>query len=320
MKVFKKILNTIINILIVLVLLTSILIAVMALSSKSSGISTIFGYTIQTIQSDSMVGGSPDGYEGGDFASGDIIIAKATGFTNDGVYEIGDIVTYTAETTDGGTALIVHRIVDAVDRDGIDVYQTWGDNRAVSEVPDQDSVEEYLTPSQIGSVFYSADYHGKIIRGLGGALDFIKSQTGFFLVVLLPMIIFFLYEMIRVVLNASNYRKARTDEEKQAAVDEALAAAGASAASPGMSAEELEQFRQFQAFRKMQQQQQAKSDAQSETPSEPQPAEPAESRPVSRYEQYKAQQEAAESQPAPEPAEPADEFPAAPAADNSVEE
>ena len=43
--------TNVINILIVLVLVVSLLIAVMALTSKASGISTIFGYTIQPIQS-----------------------------------------------------------------------------------------------------------------------------------------------------------------------------------------------------------------------------------------------------------------------------
>ena len=69
MKVLKSILNTVINILIVAVLIISIVVAALALTSKSSGISTIFGHTIQVIVSDSMAGGS-DEFEGGDFARG----------------------------------------------------------------------------------------------------------------------------------------------------------------------------------------------------------------------------------------------------------
>ncbi|MBR2714738.1 MAG: hypothetical protein IKB73_00835, partial [Ruminococcus sp.] len=93
MKVVKGIFNTIINILIVLVLVVSVLVATLALTSKSSGISTIFGYTVQVVVSDSMAGGSSE-YEGGDFEKGDVIIGKATDFDSTRTYKEGDIITY----------------------------------------------------------------------------------------------------------------------------------------------------------------------------------------------------------------------------------
>lgn len=269
-RVLKAIINTIINILIVLVLITSLLIAVMALTSKSSGISTIFGYTIQPIQSDSMKGGSPDGYGGKDFQKGDLMIAKATGFDDKAEYDMGDIITYRTEDTSGNPMLMSHRIVDVVTgRDGVTRYQTWGDNREMAQVPDQSDVNEYLVASDIGSLYYSKNYEGTILKGWGAPLDFIRTQQGFFFVVLLPMIIFFMYALVRVVLSATGYKKAKTEEEKDEAVKEAvaeaLAAKGADTqATPanGMTAEELEQFRQFQEFRKMQK-------AQSEQAAEP---------------------------------------------------
>lgn len=264
-KIAKAILNTIINILIVLVLITSLLIAVMALTSKSSGISTIFGTTIQPIQSDSMKGGSPDGYEGGDFQKGDLMLAKATNYDTSAVYDLGDIVTFKIQDTDGNDALISHRIVNVVkDENGTYSYQTQGDNREMAKVPDQLDESDYIHAQDIASVFYSDDYQGKILKGLGAPLDFLRTQMGFFLVVLLPMIIFFMYALIRVVLSAVGYKKAKTDEAKDAAVKEAVAAAlaerdnetaqsGVSSGTPsGMTDEELEQFRQFQAFQKMQ--------------------------------------------------------------------
>ena len=266
-RVLKAIINTIINILIVLVLITSLLIAVMALTSKSSGISTIFGYTIQPIQSDSMKGGSPDGYGGKDFQKGDLMIAKATGFDDKAEYDMGDIITYRTEDTNGNPVLMSHRVVDVVTgRDGVTRYQTWGDNREMAQVPDQSDVNEYLVASDIGSLYYSKNYEGTILKGWGAPLDFIRTQQGFFFVVLLPMIIFFMYALVRVVLSATGYKKAKNEEEKDEAVKEAvaeaLAAKGADTqATPanGMTAEELEQFRQFQEFRKMQKAQQEQS-------------------------------------------------------------
>lgn len=263
-KVVKAILNTIINIMIVLVLIVSILIAVMALTSKASGISTIFGYTIQPIQSDSMKGGSPDGYEGGDFEKGDLMIAKATNFDSNAVYDLGDIITYVTVDSAGGEILMAHRIVDVVkNQDGNFVYQTQGDNRLMAQVPDQEEVSEYLTASDIASVFYTKDYEGKIIKGAGSVLDYLGTQQGFFFVVLLPMIIFFMYAMVRVVLSAAGYKKSKAEEDKNEAVEAAVAAAlaakeandansSAAAAPEGMTAEQMEQFKQFMEFQKMQ--------------------------------------------------------------------
>lgn len=285
-RVVKAILNTIINILIVLVLVTSLFIAVISLTSKSTGISTIFGYTIQPIQSDSMKGGSPDGYGGKDFQKGDLVIAKATNFNADAKYALGDIITYKTVDTDGNDLLMSHRIVDVnTSPQGLVKYQTWGDNREMATVPDQENVEEYITASDIASLFYSSNYQGIVLKGWGAPLDFLKTQQGFFFVVLLPMIIFFLYALVRVVLSASNYKKAKADEDKDEAVKAAVAAAlaekgvkqddtqavantpaPADAPAPQMSAEEMEQFRQFQEFQKMQK---AQQEAQKQPAEEP---------------------------------------------------
>lgn len=248
MKVFKSILNTIVNILIVLVLIISVLVATLALTSKSSGISTVFGHTIQVVMSDSMAGGS-DEYAGGDFEKGDVIIGKATKFDINEDYEVGDIVTYKGYlqgNEDLGEQLICHRIVAVEERDGYEVYQTQGDNRSVSQLPDQDNVNEYISADYIGAVFHTDDYDGIVIPGLGKAYEFINSQLGFFLCILLPMIIFFLYVLVRVVINAVDYKRAKEEEKKEQEREKE------SPATPQMSAEEYEQFKQFMAFKNMQ--------------------------------------------------------------------
>lgn len=250
MKVVKGIFNTIINILIVLVLVVSVLVATLALTSKSSGISTVFGYTVQVIMSDSMDGGS-DEYEGGDFRSGDVIIGKATKFDPFTTYAEGDIVTYLG-TLEGyeqlGDQLICHRIVDVQEYEGITVYQTQGDNRSVSQIPDQSSVDEYITAAAIGAVFHTENYDGIKIAGLGRVYQFINSQMGFFLCILLPMIIFFLYVLIKVVINFVDYKRAKEEEKKE----QDKPAQSADTTAPQMTAEEYEEFRQFQEFKNRQ--------------------------------------------------------------------
>lgn len=291
-KVVKTIINTIINILIVCVLIASLLIAVMALTSKANaGMSVIFGHTIENIQTDSMKGGS-DEYKGGDFAKGDVIISKFTDniFTNE--YKVGDIVTYkTGDINgDGIEDNVCHRIIEVYDDNGTKCYRTKGDNNSDADQA-QGDYSSYLRASDISSVFYSDNfegepYEGKIIKGFGNILAFLQTRMGFFLCVLLPMIIFFMYELVRVVMNTANYKKAKAEEDKdeavKAAVAEALSSKGVSdseavAENAGekpaeetvnMTAEELEQFKQFQAFQKMQKAQQEAAEDKPETPTE----------------------------------------------------
>lgn len=278
-RIVKTILNTIINILIVLVLLTSVLIAALSLSSKANnGVATIFGYSFHTIQTASMDGGNPK-YPGGDYKVGDLVIGKEKG-ASDRDYVAGDIISYRTQNDENQTVLICHRIIDVADDNGVKIYQTMGD---ANDAPDQYEKQDYLHNYDIASVCYDADYHGTVLKGWGKPLDFIRQPTGFFFVVLLPMIIFFMYEIVRVVLNAMSYKKSKEEESKEnaekekdeavkAAVAAALAANGttvsaetsspktdekpAEASAPQMSAEEMEQFRQFQEFQKMQKAQQ----------------------------------------------------------------
>lgn len=242
MKVFKSILNTIVNILIVLVLVVSVLVATLALTSKSSGISSIFGYSVQVIQSDSMKGGNPD-YEGGDFQQYDVLICKTTKFDPSAVYEVGDIVTFKGELAGNehlGEQLICHRIVDVKDLNGNKVYQTQGDNRKITPVPDQMEDYEYIFAESIASVYHTDDFDGKKLAGVGKVYEFINSRKGFFFCILLPMIIFFLYVLIKVVIEAVNYKNAKALEEREKNGDSKPA---------NMSDEEYEQFKEFMALK-----------------------------------------------------------------------
>ena len=292
-RIALKIGNIIINTLIILVLITSVVIATLALTSKANdGVPQIFGHSFHTIMSPSMEGGS-DQFEGGNYNVGDLVIGKATKGNTNEVYEIGDIVVYTTknDNTPDGVEMIVHRVVAREQNDnGTYIYTTKGDNN-----PTEDTATH--TAADIVAVTYDHDYNGAILRGVGNALNYIRSSQGFFLVVLLPMIIFFLYEIVRVVMNALSYKKSKSEEDKadverekqeavEAAVKAALAAVGKDGAAPAaesapqenaetpagsspddsaeapaapapeMSAEQLEQFKQFLAFQEAQKAQQ----------------------------------------------------------------
>ncbi|MBR2714578.1 MAG: hypothetical protein IKB73_00015, partial [Ruminococcus sp.] len=156
---------------------------------------------------------------------------------------------YLQGNEDLGEQLICHRIVAVDEYLDYTVYQTQGDNRSICEIPDQEEPEEFVRPDQIGAVFHTDSYDGIIIKGVGKAYEFINSQLGFFLCILLPMIFFFIYVLIRVVINSVEYKKAKEDEKNEKEKEENGAN---NTDAPQMSAEEYEQFKQFMAFKNAQ--------------------------------------------------------------------
>ena len=210
MKIFKKILNTVINVLIVFVLIISVLMAALALTSKSSGISNILGYAPISVQSDSMV---PT------FAKGDLIISKM--IDENTQLNVDDVITF-ATVINGEDANNTHRIIKIEEEQGVTLYRTKGDNNPTE---DED-------PVLLESIY--AVYTGNCLKGWGNVLDFLKSQNGFFFAILLPMIIFFLYEAVRFVRNLVAYNREKAIEEATAA-----AAAIQAQATGGLSEEEM---------------------------------------------------------------------------------
>ena len=194
----SKILHITVDVLVILVLIVSVLIATLSLTSKSSGVPNIFGIAPLSVQSDSM---------SGTFETGDLIFCKVT---NDPSFEYqkDDIVTFPIEIN-GVEVLNTHRIAEVIKDDNNTYYQTQGDNKDTNPTAD----EILQTSSTI-----VAQYTGVKIGGLGTVLSFLRTQLGFFLCVLLPMIIFFLYEAVRVVLNVIAYNKEKALEEAKASV------------------------------------------------------------------------------------------------------
>jgi signal peptidase len=217
-KVVKKIFNIFIDIIVVLILVVSILVVIMSLTSKSSGVPNLFGIAPITVVSNSMED---------TLMVNDLIFCESRTDKAYDDYEVGDIVTFNQDIG-GEQKLNTHRIVEVTKDNGISYYKTQGDNKETNPEPDK----ELKTGVDI-----LAKYTGNKIGGVGAFFSFIRTQLGFFLVILLPMIIFFVYEAIRVIMNIIAYNKAKaveaaeeavanselTEEQKQRAIEEYLA-------------------------------------------------------------------------------------------------
>lgn len=219
-KTLKKILNITVDILVVLVLIISVFIVTLSLTTKSSGVPNVLGVAPLSVQTPSMED---------TLNVGDLIFSEVT--NDPGLkYEVGDIVTFPTKIN-GVDTYNTHRIVEVVEDENITYYRTQGDNKEECPEPDK----ELQSASSI-----VAKYTGKKIGGIGHFLTFLRTQLGFFLCVLLPMIIFFVYEAIRVVMNIIAYNKEKaveaaqeavnnaelTEEQKQKAIEEYLASIG----------------------------------------------------------------------------------------------
>lgn len=218
-KMLKRIINIVIDVLVVIVLIVSLLVVTLSLTSKSSGVPNIFGIAPLSVQTESMKG---------TVDPGDLIFCTLTEIDDE--FQKDDIVTFPIELN-GEQVLNTHRIVEVVKDQNITYYKTQGDNKETNPEPDKD----LQTASTI-----VAKYTGTKIPGLGNVLSFIRTQLGFFLCILLPMIIFFIYEGIRVIINLLAYNKEKaieeaketlnnselTEEQKKQAIEEYLASLG----------------------------------------------------------------------------------------------
>ena len=218
-KVLKRIFNIMIDIIVVLILIVSVLVVTLSLTTESSGVPNIFGIAPLSVQTQSMED---------TINPGDLIFCSLTDIEDE--FQKDDVVTFPIEIN-GEKVLNTHRIVEVVKDQNITYYKTQGDNKETNPEPDMD----LQTSSTI-----VAKYTGTKIPGLGNALSFIRTQLGFFLCILLPMIIFFIYEGIRVIINLLAYNKEKaieeakdtlnnselTEEQKQKAIEEYLASIG----------------------------------------------------------------------------------------------
>lgn len=222
----KKVLSIVFNTFVWVFLVFAILVTIMTFASRNSkdGVPSVFGKSIVSIQSNSMKSSKPESFKDGDL----IIIEKIT--SNQALeLEVGAIITYRAPQDidgDGQTGDInTHRIVEKrTDAGGIVWFKTQGDNPTTN--PTADNYELRYT-DVIGV------YNGNKLAGVGGVVDFFRSSLGFLLVIVLPMALFFFYEvycLIKIIME-NKVKKAKAEalspeqeeEIKRLAIQEYLA-------------------------------------------------------------------------------------------------
>jgi len=210
-KVLKKVGTALVRIFIVVLVLLSIIISISSITAKANnGVPNLFGYSPFSVQTNSM---SPT------LSKGDYIFVEKCDAE---ALEVGDIVTYFT-IIEGKRVVNTHRIVEVYNDNGMIQYQTQGDNKETNPEPD----ELLLSPGDV-----IGEFTGTKIPVMGSVLDYLSTQTGFFIVILLPVLLFTIYQVYNLVsvilynhkvdtINAVN--EAASDEVKEAIIAEYLA-------------------------------------------------------------------------------------------------
>lgn len=205
----KKILSVVGNVLLwVFIVLAALLtITVFTAQKNTQGLPSLFGKMPVSVLSDSM---SPT------FKSGDLIISRALETGEKSKLAVGDVITYAVDLNGDGKAEInTHRIVEVTQDGGYVYYATQGDNQETNPVKD-----DYLVSyDQVQGV-----YTGTKIGGLGKAMNFLSTSKGFLICIVLPLVIFFLFELYRfiVTIMAVKGKGKLTEEEKEALKQQAV--------------------------------------------------------------------------------------------------
>lgn len=203
----KKVVGIVINVILWLFVVFAALTTVVVFTGTSNnGAGNLFGYMPFSIQTQSM---EPT------IKAGDVVIGKEVDFNT---LKEGDIITYWT-TVDEQKILNTHRITKVISngKGSVPSFKTKGDNNQIED--------EYT----VAAADIVAKYNSKI-SGLGKAVDLLETQKGFFICIVLPLILFFLYKLyhfIKVLVTVKQEKAglSKEDEEelKKKAVEEYLA-------------------------------------------------------------------------------------------------
>ena len=186
----QKAVGIVLNVLLWLFLVFAFVMMILAFTSASNeyGVPIIGDKVILTVKSDSM---KPT------FKSGDMLIARALTEEEKNDLQVGDIITFYADLDgDGDSELNTHRIISI----SAGTFKTQGDNEETNAVPD-----DYIVfKDKIVATWKEGE--DARIGGLGAVIGFLQSRIGFLLVVIIPLVLLFVYEIIRLVLMVSKLK------------------------------------------------------------------------------------------------------------------
>ena len=206
----KKVLNTVINVILIIAIVVAVIATYVSfVSTSGNGVPNIFGLRLLSIQTDSM-------YD--TIMPGDLVIATgvkdpSTLRKKSADYE-GDIITYWT-VINGERVLNTHRITQIYDGGGYLIFETKGDANTL------------VDPLTVHESEIVGQYKARI-PGVGKVFDYLQTSTGFLIVVVIPVFLFFLFHLVqffRVLFEYQNVKNRIKYEQERGRTEDLIAAA-----------------------------------------------------------------------------------------------
>ncbi len=188
----KKALSVVLSVVLWVVIIIAAFFAFTTLATRNSdNVASLGGFTPLTVATESM---SPT------FNAGDMIIIKRV---DPATLQEGDIITFHT-IIQNRYALNTHRIESITVDNGYRTYVTKGDNNAISDqhiISDGDIVGKFVMR----------------LAGVGKLMNFLGTPLGFFLIIVIPMLAFFIYQLYHLIIVAIRLKKAAALEAAEEA-------------------------------------------------------------------------------------------------------
>ncbi len=169
----KRVVSTIVNVILVLaIIVAAICTYVSYVSSSGNGVPSIFGIRIFSIQTESMYPA---------LLPGDLVFDTAV--KDPGELRVDDIITYWT-VINGERVLNTHRIEEIYDGGGYLIFSTKGDNNTTAD------------PLTVHESEVVGKYSFRV-GGLGKVFDYLQTSTGFLIVIVVPVFLFFLFHLVQ---------------------------------------------------------------------------------------------------------------------------
>ena len=199
-KKVNKIINVVVNVILVLAIVFAVICTYVSfVTTSGNGVPSIFGLRLLSIQTPSMKPTINDGD-----------LAIATSVKPEDIRP-DDIITYWT-VINGERVLNTHRVVNIYDGGGFLIFETKGDANTVVDtltVHEREIVGKYQFR----------------IPGLGKVFDYLQTGVGFFIVVVIPVFIFFIYHLVQFFRVLFEYQNVKNRIKFEQERDEAEAVA-----------------------------------------------------------------------------------------------
>ncbi len=179
----NKVVKIIVNVLVCIVIILATCITLITISSQKNGYFRIFKSIPLTMKDSSM---EPT------IKKGSLIITKE--YKNNDIKE-GDVISYRSIDKNNTLEIKTGRVKTIITVNEQTTYITEFDNK------------EYTDSEQVNSKNVISIWNGKKVSTLGSIIDFLNTKVGFFICIIVPLALLFIYQLYKFIMLVIDYRK-----------------------------------------------------------------------------------------------------------------